>query len=702
MRRFKILKIIVTLLLVLTFSSVLLYIIGGEEDSNDEHSELLNQIPPDRKVSMKNPTISWDENTISAEVMEVYKEEDSPGAEKQVFTNFVFTHNTGEDSIKVTGEKALLEKKNPSRPFQTIDMTGNVRFETGGGLYIESDKFIFHYNGLLRSDSEVKLGSENAEGRADHFSYNIETESVVLSGDIDIKVFPEETGEAPIILTTMTLKYDVQSGKFNSVSEFLIEKGIEYLKGGKLNGEMLKGEKSLKELSAEDKAKLCYKGLSRTNQTSNDKDNKKMLSMDGLKTISSPLITFEFDERGRNELQGIKTVAPSVLKVYRDDNIETPPDTIITANEFIQKMPVQEEINQSFTARGKVIIRQDISNSKQQKAERVIKCGVLDASGSGEKEEYNLIKFRKKFSLAQDGNTMMSSEADYDANGGTLEMRGKPVLHMPEGTSAAVTIRYNLKDEILHLKDRVVTKLKNMQERGRVFNETDELFINSDEMRYSSTKRSSIYKNNVKAYQDKSHLFCDELEIMHDSNSFIATGSANGKVFREAGAEKGQEAKPFSFRGDSVTIDEKNTKMILEKRAEVQGAESEEINAEYIEYSFGEDFNEARSVLAREKVSFAYTPYTGTSDYLFFDYPKDEMTLRGDKVMLYRQGKIAAIARELTFSPSGDIIQSRSIPGQRIKALWKVEDKEKQKSNSEKKKNPTGEKSKRAKNDKKK
>jgi lipopolysaccharide export system protein LptA len=502
---------------------------------------------------------------------------------------------------------------------------------------------------------------------------------MVLSGDVQFTSPPDEGSTADeLVFTTGTFRYDLESGAFNTTGRFDITRGAEYLRAGRMEGEFESGGRNLKSLRAVGKAKLCYRGQEgqegQEPETA-EKADRDLFSLNGYKVINSPVIEFLFSGDEEGSLRGIRTVPRSLMMLYEKAPTGKA-DMTISAEEFKIDISADTGLIEGFEAEKNVKITQIIrSEEDKEPHEREIKCGRFIAEAADAGGEFDKIYFREGLIIEELDQKIIGKEGIYSSATSRLVIKGNPVLKHTSGASAAEKMEFDISDSALHLSGHVVSKLIDMQSRGNVFRETDELFINAGEMTHYTTTGKSSYKNNVKVYQEKSHMFSDALEIFHSDNSFVATGKVKGRIFRqESKRVKDDNNEPIRFKGGRVEVRESESIMIVENGAEIVGSVKEEIKAEYIEYGFGESFSETRYVKARGSVSFAQSPYSGNSENLLYDYEMKRIQLKGKKVLLYKNGNLVMVARELTFSPSGDIIQSRSIPGERLRAVWKPEE----------------------------
>ena len=715
MLRFKLLRAIFVFLIVVIIAVIVFYFFS--EDEAELRVPEMNELKkPGRSLIMKDPSIEWGEHQLSAKEMEVLKDKNSPQKEIQVFSNFIFKKKSGNSGIEISGDRAILETSGDIETFTQIRMTGAVKCELASGWYISSSSLIYRQGGTLDSETPVTFGGKNASGSAETFLYNSVLGKVTMSGNINLRVeSPSPAGSTvdPLNIAFQSLEYDTNTGDFVLSGGFYAVRGDEFLTGKSAHGLMNPGTQKLLSFDILEDARMCFKETAATpGEPKINKDDKSPFNFKGLKVISSPVIKFLFWENEGNYIKAISTVKPSSLFIH-ETSLTEKERLRIYSNEFIILSSQQNSRLEKMTADGKVEMTQ-ILMGKQGKTKRVITCESFEGSFSAD-GIFTKILFLGGLNIAEPAYSINSESGVYNASDSQLDFDGSPLLVHEDGVSAAESIKFDAQENILHLKRNVVSRIKNTNKANKVFNENEYIYINASAMTYSAGTNTSIYKGSVKIYQERSKIFSDSIELNHKSKLMIAKGKTKGRIYdKENGApptsgnsglnppgEKtakasspsgvGQkrpenehqkpsvveEEKYLDFVCDKATIDENNNRILLEEKARVLRSSGEEIKGEKIEYKFKERITEPVITEATGNAAFKKLPYESSSEYLHYDYEKDLITLKGSKVILFSMGKPFIIARELTFTSSGDIINIKSLPGERIEAVWKTENKAK-------------------------
>jgi lipopolysaccharide export system protein LptA len=714
MLRFKLLRAIFVFLIVLIIA-VIVFFFFSEDEGEIKTSGLDELNKSDRTLIMKNPSIEWGEHQLSAKEMVVLKDKNSPQKEIQVFKEFIFKKKSGNSGIEVTGDKAILETSGDIETFSQIKMTGSVQCRLASGWYVSSSSLIYRQGGVLDSETPVTFGSKNAKGSAEKFLYNSTLGKVSLSGDINLNVesiSPGENAIEPLNIRFQSLEYDTNTGDFVLSGGFSAVRGDEFLTGKSAHGLMNPGTQKILSFEVLENAQMCFKETAAAStEAKTDKDeDKSPFNFTGLKVISSPVIKFLFWEDERNNIKSINTVKPSSLFIY-ETSLNEKEKLRIYSNEFYILSSQQNSRLEKMTADGKVQMTQ-ILTGKEGTTKRVITCESFDGS-FGENGIFTRILFLGGLNITEPAYSINSESGVYNAKNSLLAFSGSPLLVHQEGVSAAESISFDAEKAILILDKNVVSRIKNTNNANKVFNENEDIYINASAMIYNSGTDTSVYKGNVKIYQEKSTIFSDSIELNQKSKILIAKGKTKGRIYdRENGVppdfensginnagEKAATAVPKSVSGqkkpeqhkaatieneryidfvcDIATIDQINNLILLVKKARVLRSSGEEIKGEKIEYRFKDRIAEPVSTEATGNASFKNLTYESNSEYLYYDYEKDLITLKGPKVILISMGKPMIIARELTFTSSGDIINIKSLPGERIEAVWKTENKAK-------------------------
>jgi len=719
MLRFKLLRAIFIFLIVLTIAVIVFYFFS-EDEAELRVPEMDELKKSGRSLIMKDPSIEWGEHQLSAKEMEVLKDKNSPQKEIQVFRNFIFKKKSDNSGIEINGDKAILETSGDIESFTQIRMTGAVKCELASGWYISSSSLIYRQGGTLDSETPVTFGGKNASGSAETFFYNSVLGKVTMSGNINLTVdSPSPAGSTvdPLNIAFQSLEYDTNTGDFVLSGGFYAVRGDEFLTGKSAHGLMNPGTQKILSFDILEDARMCFKETAATpGESKINKDDKSPFNFKGLKVLSSPVIKFLFWENEGNNIKAISTVKPSSLFIH-ESSLNEKEKLRIYSNEFIILSSQQNSRLEKMTAEGKVRMTQ-IIKGKERETKRVITCESFEGSFSAD-GIFTKILFLGGLNITEPAYSINSESGVYNAQNSLLTFDGSPLLIHQEGISAAEVINFDAGKAILILDKNVVSRIKNTDNPNKVFNENEDIYVNASAMTYNAETNTSIYKGNVIIYQEKSKVFSDSIELNQKSKLLIAKGKTKGRIYdRENGAplafensgfnaagKKAAVATPASVSGqkrpennkepeqqkkaaveneryidftcDKATIDESNNLILLEKKARVLRSSGEEIKGERIEYKFKDRIAEPVRTEATGNASFKKLPYESTSEYLYYDYEKDLITLKGSKVILFSMGKPMITARELTFTSSGDIINIKSLPGERIEAVWKTENKAK-------------------------
>lgn len=699
MLRFKLLRYIFAFLIAVIISVIVFYFFNEEE--TDLPKTATNELKkPGRSLIMKNPSMEWGEHHLSADEMEVLKNENMPQKETQVFRNFVFRKKGDRSGVSISGDKAILETYSDIEAFTEIRMSGKVKCELASGWYISSGSLVYHQGGTLDSKTPVTFGGKNATGSAETFLYNSLLGKVLISGNINMTIEPppsmngEPTPE-PTHVAFDSLEYDTNTGEFVISGLFYALRGDEFLTGKSVQGQINPSSQKIISFDVLENARMCFKETTvPTEERQPKKDERSPFNFDGLKVISSPSIKYRFWEDEKNSIKSINTVRPSSLFIHTN-NLDEKEKLRIYANEFSISSSQENSGLDKMTADGKVEITQ-ILTGKQGITRRVISCetfnGWFNEQGASDK-----IIFLGGLTITEPSYSINSGSGTYTAEDSQLKFDGSPMLVHEEGISAAESIKFDAAKNLLILTNNVVTKIKNKNSAEKVFNKKEDIYINSVSMTYDADKNTSLYKTNVKIYQGKSQIFADSIEMNNDSKIMIAKGKTNGRIYdvenapasaadSKTGKNPGKdeskiqtagEQKYLDFSCDKMTIDENNNRVRLEKKGRVFQSTGEEIKGDKIEYRFRDKIMAPVTIEANGNTTFKKLPYESSSEYLNYDYEKDLINLKGQKVVLLSGGKPFITARELTFKSSGDIINIKSLPGERIEAVWKTETKAK-------------------------
>jgi lipopolysaccharide export system protein LptA len=720
MLRFKLLRAIFVFLIVLTIA-VIVFFFFSEDEGDIKTSGLTELKKSNRTLIMKDPSIEWGEHQLSAKEMEVLKDKNLPQKEIQVFRDFIFKKKSGNSGIEITGDKAILETSGDIETFTQIRMSGSVKCKLASGWYVSSSSLIYRQGGLLDSETPVTFGSKNANGSAERFFYNSTLGKVSMSGNINLTVESTSTVESaaqPLTISFQSLEYDTNTGDFVISGGFSAVRDDEFLTGKSAHGLMNPGTQKILSFDVLENARMCFKETAMTSDEieTDKKEDKTPFNFKGLKVISSPVIKFSFRDDEKNNIKSIETVKPSSLFIY-ETSLNEKEKLRIYANEFTILSSQKNSGLEKMTADGKVEMTQ-ILKGKKGNTKRVITCKSFEGS-FGENGIFTKIRFLGGLKITEPAYSINSESGVYNAQNSLLTFDGSPLLVHQEGISAAENINFDAGKNILILDKNVVSRIKNTDSANKVFNEKEDIYINSSGMTYNSETNTSIYKGNVIIYQEKSEIFSDSIELNQKSKLLIAKGKTRGRIYdRENDApfasansgldtagkkaalatpesapkqkrpEKSKEQEQqkttiveneryIDFICDKATIDESNNLILLEKKARVLRSSGEEIKGERIEYTFKDRISEPVRTEATGNASFKKLPYESTSEYLYYDYEKDLITLKGPKVILFSMGKPLITARELTFTSTGDIINIKSLPGERIEAVWKTENKAK-------------------------
>lgn len=686
MLRYKIIRAILVFLLIVLLS-VIIFFFFQEEEQIDKPSEIDELKKPDRALIMKNPSIEWGEHRLSAEEMEVIKDSKSPQIETQLFRKFTFSKKNGNSSLEITGDSAAVHTVGTIESFTTIKMTGSVKCRMPNGWFIGSPSFTYDQSGILGTESAVTFGSENASGSADTFLFNNQLGKLLLTGNITLKIKPPKTAEdaeQPVIIKTESIEYDTTTGGFVISGGFLATKGDEFLEGKNIQGSMNPSTKKIMTLDVLDSARMCFRNITGTSQENEKKkENKESpFNFDGLKLITSPVIKFEFFEDEQNTLKSIRTVKPSSLYIY-ETSLQDKEKLRIFADEFGFLTDEQGSAPQKMTASGKVKIVQVLINPKSS-YKRIISCesfdGLFDTNGA-----FTSIVLKGGLNITELNYTIESESGIYKSSNSTLIFSGAPMVQHKDGMSVAEIIKFDTARSLLRLEKNVVSRIKNSNSTDKVFTGKEDIYINADSMAFNSDKNSSLYKGKVKAYQGKSQVFSESLQLNQDDKTLIINGSASGRIYdrdqtttaEEKKQEPAEEEKYIDFNCDKCTMDENNSFILFEKKAHIFRSTGEDIKGEKIKYTFKDKISQAIKTEASGKAIYKKAPYESNSDSLYYDVENDLITLKGGKVILFSGGKPLITARELTFKSAGDIINIKSLPGERIEAVWRTEDKAK-------------------------
>lgn len=707
MLRFKIIRAILVFLILLTIAVVVFFFLDEEEMVETKQPDYFKN--PNRSLIMKGPSIEWGEHQLTAEELEVIKDKDNPRREKQIYKDFTFRKKDGDSTIELTGKSASVETLGAIETFAQIIMKGAVKCQLSNGWFISSSSLTYDQSGLLSSESSISFGSANATGTADMFQYNSSIGKMQIAGNINLAIdsyTDDGQPDIPIIITAQSIEYDTNTGEFFILGGFNAEKKDEFLSGNSVQGLISPATRKIIAMDVLENARMCFKNLSGTaaEPEKSNKDKKSPFNFDGLKLITSPVIKFEFWEDTGNNIKSITTTKPSSLFIY-ENNIREKEKIRIAANEFDILSSEENAFLEKMTANGKVRITQLIT-TVQPNSKRVISCesfnGMFDKSGV-----FTSIDLMGGLNITETNYTINSDSGVYKSKDTRLTFNGSPIVEHKDGVSAAEIVKFDTGRSVLHFEKNVVSKIRRTGGTDKLFTGHEDIFINASAMIFNSETNSSVYKGNVKAYQGKSQVFTESLALNQDVKTLILQGKANGRIFenRESKDDKtvnaGKQTRNASqkdtlpvseaeqyieFSCDKATINENKNYLILEKKAHVFRSSGEDIKGEKIKYIFKDKITQPIQTEATGNAIYKKNPYESNSEYLFYDIEKDLITLKGGKVILYSEGKPLIAARELTFKSAGDIINIKGLPGERIEAVWRTEDKKKSTREEKKKK----------------